>query len=225
MRWLVLVLVVINMMLLGFFLAGKYLGLSEDAVAPRQERPHVSKIKIISPEELANMHKKMPISFGADPTTTQSVDSCYEWGGFAGTDVARAQKALKQLKLDMTRKVQTKNGANRYWIYLPSQKSLSQAEAKVAELKVLGVTDSFIVQEAKWRYAISLGIFKEETLADGYLKKLHELGIRNVVKTRQDRGNVQTSYVIQHVTPDMASKLLALKPQFSGSELTETACP
>ncbi len=221
MKWLVWVLLILNFALLGFFLASSYF--ADPPPEPAPPAPYTGNIKLLTPEMLAAMPRKAaPAAPAAEPAPT----ACYEWSGFNPAEAARAPLALKQLGLQGTARKRAETSKKRFWVYIPAQKSLALAEAKVAELQALGVADSFIVQEPRWRYAISLGIFKDETLASDYLQKLRGMGVKTATKAKRDDGNgsAQTSYLISGVSAPEIAKLDALKPQFPGSELNPVDC-
>jgi len=70
--------------------------------------------------------------------------------------------------------------SNGWWVYIPPLPGKPAADKKTAELRALGVTDYFVVQEAGPRYmAISLGIFSSEKGAQERLAQLKEIGVRS----------------------------------------------
>lgn len=229
MKWLVWILLILNFTLLGFFIASSYV--ADPAPEPVAAVPDNSPIKVLSPEELAAMPKKVPppptpapapAPVAAPVEVVQTV--CYEWGSFNAADAEKTAVALKHQGLQATPQKQAHGTPSRYWVYLPPQKSMAAAEAKVAELHTLGIKDSFIVQDQKMRYAISLGVFKDENLASTYLQKLRDIGIKNAVKADRDNGNTQTTYLIRNLSPTEVGKLNTLKSHFSGSELNPIDC-
>jgi HAMP domain-containing protein len=65
-----------------------------------------------------------------------------------------------------------------WWVSLPPADSKEAAEASVAELRRQGVTDLFIVQEpGPNRYAVSLGLFRQEAQARRLLEQLQGKGV------------------------------------------------
>lgn len=226
MKWLIWILLVLNFALLGFFLASSYV--ADPPTEPAPAAPYSGSIKLLTPEMLAAMPKKAQPASPAEPAapTPTPTPACYEWSGFTATEAARAPLALKKLGLQATPKKQAESGKKRYWVYIPPQKSMPQAETKIAELRILGITDSFIVQDPKWRYAISLGIFKDEALANDYLQKLHGMGIKSATKAKRDEGsnNTQISYIVSIGAGIEPPDLNALKTRFPGSELNPVDC-
>lgn len=68
-----------------------------------------------------------------------------------------------------------------WWVIVPPAPSRGEAEARVAELHQLGVTDLFIVQEpGANQFAISLALFKQEIQAQRLLERLKGLGAKDV---------------------------------------------
>src|SRR5450830_1152822 len=87
-----------------------------------------------------------------------------------------------------------------------------------------GVQESFIVKEPQWRNAISLGVFKDEQLAAKLLEDLKARGVRSAVKGVRNNEKSQASLLVNHVSPEMASEINKLKPDFAGSELKPVSC-
>ena len=76
-----------------------------------------------------------------------------------------------------------------YWVHIPPQPNRAGADRKVAELKEMGVSDSFIISDDgpnKW--AVSLGLFKNRETADNYLQKLGKQGVRSAKIEVRDKG-------------------------------------
>ncbi|RTL36356.1 MAG: SPOR domain-containing protein [Rhodocyclaceae bacterium] len=68
-----------------------------------------------------------------------------------------------------------------WWVHVPSQGSKDAADKKAAELRKLGVSDLFVMQEAgPSQFAISLGLYKNEAAASRQLEALKEKGVRGV---------------------------------------------
>lgn len=67
-----------------------------------------------------------------------------------------------------------------WWVHVPPQGSKEAAERKAAELRKLGVNDLFIVNDpGPAQFAISLGLYKNETQANRLLESLREKGVRS----------------------------------------------
>ena len=71
--------------------------------------------------------------------------------------------------------------SNGWWVYIPALPTRADADRKAGELRNLGVTDFFIVQEGATRHAISLGIFSSDKGAGERLAELKGKGVRSAV--------------------------------------------
>ncbi len=218
MKWLVGLLLLVNALLLGYF----QLAMPTHVEAPVSQDIDPAKIKVLSEEELAAMAKPAPPVVAAP--VTPPAQNCYEWGSFAATDALHAKQALDQLALDVTVRKRTPQEAIRYWVYIPSLKSPEAAQIKVGELKQLGIDEVYIVQDPKWKNAISLGLFRDEGLATKFLEDLRSRGVRSAIKGQRNHEGEQTGYLVKNVTPLQLEALGKLNPDFPGSELKPVDC-
>ncbi|HUO44762.1 MAG TPA: SPOR domain-containing protein [Burkholderiales bacterium] len=147
--------------------------------------------------------------------------ACLEWGSFTGDDVARAGAALAKLQLGD--KFTQRDDDPGYWVYIPPLKSGADAEKKSAELKARGVADFVLIQDAgPWQFAISLGQFKTEEAADGYLAQLRQKNVRSAIAG--PRGAKTSTFVIRDPGDAAAAQLAALKTDFPNAQLKALAC-
>ena len=101
----------------------------------------------------------------------------------------------------------------------PPQRSRTDAERRVVELNLLGVTDTFIVQEAgPTQHAVSLGVFKTEARARVLLGQLRDRGVTNAgIEPR-----TTTTYRIQASIP--ARELRTVESAAPGLRGRRQAC-
>lgn len=218
MKLVVLILVLVNVALLAFFnldsgqAANK--GLSRQPLQPE-------KVKLLTPAEIEALPKK-------ETPESQEIEQvqlgCYEWGSFSSANLTKAMEALARLSLDGSPIQKSPQEAARYWVFLPKSKSLQEAQAKMQQLRSKGVEESFVVFEPQWRYAISLGVFKDEQLAAKLLEDLKSKGVVSAVKGVRNQERGQTSLLIGSMSPDMVDEINKLKPDFPGSELKQVTC-
>lgn len=226
MKWLVWLLLMVNVALFGYF----RLAMPLHVDAPVAVDQGASKIRIVSAEELAAMAKPAlpvppvaPQSFNAPPPVAMSAD-CYEWGSFSGPDALRVKGILARLALEVTAKKHTPQEAIRYWVYIPPLKTLEAVQAKAAEIRQLGIEETFIIQEPKWRNAISLGVFRDEALANKFLEDMRNRGVNSAIKGQRNLDGEQTGYFIKNMTPAQQDEIDKLKPEFPGSDLKLIDC-
>ena len=217
MRGIVWLLILINLGLFSYFNADDLFGTHP-----------IANVKAISPEKIVLLSEsdilKLPKKSADVPNPLTVETACFEWGIFSANSLKAAQTELSDLAILNQTKSKNAQEALRYWVYIPSLKSTAEAEAKVAKLNAQGITDVFIVQEPKWKNAISLGVFSDEKLATNHLEDLKAKGVTNVIERLRNEKSGGVSLVTVAITPDQLSKLNALKPDFPGSEINETGC-
>jgi hypothetical protein len=151
--------------------------------------------------------------------------ACAEWGEFSGSDLARAQRALAELKLGAgltQRGVEQDHG---YWVYIPPLKKRADVDRKIAQLKQRGVNDYFVVQEeGEWQNAISLGVFRTEEAAQRYLATLRTKRVRSA-KVGERMSKLRfTVFVMKSLDAETVGRIEALRKEFPDSELKVSAC-
>ncbi|MCX7628274.1 MAG: SPOR domain-containing protein [Methylophilaceae bacterium] len=219
MKWLVWLLLLANVALFGYFQL--VAAVPDEATRPRRDLA-AERLEILDPQALASLPPKTAAP--SVPPVSSGQMLCYEWGSFSATDATEAQAVLNRMGIQTSIRQPAPQEAVRYWVYIPPRKSMEEAQAKVKELRAFGIEESFIVQEPKWRFAISLGVFKEEALADKYLEALKARGVRSAIKGLRNHETDPINYLLRDVSPQQAEELARLKPQFPGSELKPTDC-
>lgn len=175
-------------------------------------------VRLLTPEQVAALAAQRA---KAPPKPV----ACLELGSFnpAG-DAPRVEQALAPLalgpRLSQRRVEETAN----YWVFMPPQASRQAALQKTAELKKLGVGEFFVVQDdARFRFAVSLGVFKSEDAAKARLEQLHARGVRSAQVGKRETQVPKVYFRVRDVAEALAVKLNELRQGFPGSELKE--CP
>jgi hypothetical protein len=163
----------------------------------------------------------------APPSTAAEIPAtCLEWGNFAGPNVARAEAALAELQLAPGQVERAVIDAGGYWVYIPPARSKSEADRKVRELRELGVTEFFVVQDAgQWRNAISLGIFRTEEAAQAFLAGLRQRGVRSAIAARRENFLKQVAFYVREPSEATIARLTLLQEEFPASEIRAGPCP
>jgi len=207
----------------GFF-AWTYLGerrASNEAQLVEQQ-VNEQAIRLLSAEQVAALvaeHAKP-----AKPPPKATVIACLELGAFSPAEVSRVQKALEPLALGARLSQRRDKEIASYWVYMPPQRNRQTANQKASELRKLGVEDFFVVQEdSKFRYAISLGVFKTEEAARARLEELRRKGVRTARVDPRETSVQKVYFVVRDVPEALASRLDELRRAFTGSEVK--ACP
>lgn len=202
MKVLVFLLVVANLLFYAF--AAGYFGQPdnpdagrvEQQVAPermrivsRGEAPAIpaAKVEPVAPEntpaEQAPAPEKAEAARPVEPDPVAKVDRtpvCLSWRPLPVADADRVTSLLAKRfrEYKVTRKLVASEG-NGWWVFIPPLPGKAEAEKKSGELRELGVTDFFVVQDAQNRFAVSLGVFSSEKGGQDRLAELKAKGVRS----------------------------------------------
>jgi len=179
------------------------------------------KIKLLKPEEIEALPKRV---IETAPTAQVPEYACYDWGTFSRAKLASARSFLNRFTLDVTVNQQTAEEATRYWVYIPSLRNAAAAQAKVEELRALGVEEMYVVQDQQSRNAISLGVFKDEQLATKLLEDLKSKGVVSAVKGVRNQEQGRASLYIRNMSSELVPEIEKLQPDYPGSELKQVTC-
>ena len=154
---------------------------------------------------------------------TENARSCFDWGMFTSANIENVKNALTQLSLDAEVKEHTPQTNKRFWVFVPPLKNAQAAQNYANELRNLGVEDLFVVQEPKWKNAISFGLFEDETLAQNLLSELKAKGVKKVEKSLWNPKG-QISLIFNQLSDEEAASLESLKADFPEANLKKIGC-
>lgn len=222
MRLLFLLLLAAN---LAFFAWMRFLAPPDPAVdrLPLSQQLDPGKVRIVTASELAKVPppaapapaKPKP----APPPPTPPI-ACLEWGSFSPADAARAAQRLEPFALG-ARLAQVRGEETAgWWVYMAPQGNRAGALRKSAELKKLGVPDHFVVQEeGRWRWALSLGVFRAEEAAKAHLEALRAKGVRSALVGPRETRVPKAWFQVRAVEPALHARLQELAREFEGATL------
>ena len=151
--------------------------------------------------------------------------ACLEWGEFSGNDFTRASAALSALHLDGNLTQRQAEYVSSYWVYIPPLKGRAEVDKKISQLKVRGVEEYYVVNEAgKLQNSISLGIFKTEEAAQKFLVSLNAKGVISARVGERTSKLMVTFFELKSLGSEMAEKVRTLQAAFPGSELKAVDC-
>ena len=210
----------------GFF-AWIYFGADRASDEPQlmQQQVNAQEIRLLSPDQIAKLAAERARQAAERPRLSRAaLVPCLELGAFSPVDVPRAQQALEPLALGARLSQRRTEEVASYWVFIPPLRSRQAASQKAAELKKLGIEDFFIVQEdAKFRYAISLGVFKTSEAAQARLAELKTKGVRTARVSPKETSVQKVYFAVREVPDALVAKLNELRQTFAGTELRD--CP
>jgi hypothetical protein len=144
-------------------------------VAPAEEKPAPEKVAAEKAEE------EKPATPAPEPEAKgEKAPLCLSWRPLPVADADRVIDLLAKRfgEYKVTRKV-VASESNGWWVFIPPLAGKADAEKKSVELRELGVTEFFVVQDAQNRFAISLGVFSSEKGGQDRLAELKAKGVRS----------------------------------------------
>jgi hypothetical protein len=224
MRALFLFLVLAN---LAFFAWSRYFSPADAGADPlplgRQIQPE--QLKILAPAEQPPVASPKPAPaapVAAAPALSPATasGSCLEWGSFTLADAPRAEKALEPLALgDRVAQRRTEELAG-WWVFVPPQSNRQGALKKAAELKARGVDDYFVVvDDSPYRWAVSLGVFRNEDAAQARLAALRAKGVRSAQVGPRETMVPKVWLQVRGVDGALEARLKDIARQVEGTDL------
>lgn len=183
-----------------------------------------SKLTLLTQEQ-ATAPAALPAAEGAAAAAAPAAPpsyACTEVGNFLLADGRRfeAQVAALDLGDRQSRRNVAGQDISSYMVYIPPQGSKEGADRKAGELKQLGVTNYFIMNESSpLRWGISLGVFKSETSAQSQLASLNKQGVHSARVAPRYSASKQLAYQFRDLDAATRARLEKIKTQFPEQEL------
>ncbi|HEX5801864.1 MAG TPA: SPOR domain-containing protein [Azospira sp.] len=130
-------------------------------------------------------------------------EKCVAWGGLSTADADALEAALGNERFAALRRVRhSVPEIHSWWVFIPPLATRAEADKKAGELRRLGITEYFVVQDAgPNRHAISLGIFSSESAAEAHLNALRTKGVRSA-KVGGRPGTREVSLTVEVSGPE-----------------------
>lgn len=162
----------------------------------------------------------------ANPPAKEAL-TCFAWRGILPADLPNVRKKLAGLNLggEIRPEIAASDSPTRFWVYIPPRASLAEAQKKADELKALGISDFFVVNDgSEWRNAVSLGLFSAREGAERRLSDLRNQGVRSA-QLRERGGEADSRALMIRQVPKSARLALGRAAMgFRGSTVSETGC-
>ncbi|WP_395405575.1 SPOR domain-containing protein [Pseudoduganella sp. UC29_106] len=198
---------------------GNYSG-NEHEPARVKNQQNADKLHIITAEQ-ANAAVAAAAPPAPVPRNEAAATACLEVGNFVMADARRFEERVAPLELGdrQVRKNLPGQEISSYIVHIPPQGSKEAADKKAAELRALGVTNYFIMNESSpLRWGISLGVFRSETAAQSQLATLVKQGVHNAKVVPRYTGSKQLLYQFRDISADTKARLEKIAARFPDQE-------
>lgn len=121
---------------------------------------------------------------------------------------------------------QPRSEAPTHWVVIPELASRALAEKKKGELDKLGIKDGEIVEHAtQGPYAVSLGVFRNQQLAEEFLQSLAKKGARSARLIQRTPSPARFAVELRAPAAELDQKLPDLIPPQAQAKLVDCAAP
>lgn len=145
--------------------------------------------------------------------------ACLELSGFTLAEGKSFDEKLKPLALAtrLTRTELAEVATN--MVYLPSLGSKDAAEKKAVQLRKLGVTEFYVVQDqTPLRWGISLGVFKTPEAAKAHLANLAKKGLKEAKLAPRAVSAAKVNYRLQNLSTEEKQLVDQIKSSFANAQ-------
>jgi len=177
------ILLLANIGVAGFFVGRDYWPQTE---AEQNASLNVERLSLRSQSASAAVEKIPPTRVAR--VETKSL--CVEWRGLNRDEFSLVREQLKALAEERVMSFTEVPLNTRLWVIFPPLPTAQAAAAKLNELAAAGVQDAFVVKDAAWRNAISLGLYANAEAAERRVREVEGkgvLGTRVEIQPRQVR--------------------------------------
>ncbi|MBR7747554.1 SPOR domain-containing protein [Undibacterium baiyunense] len=210
-------LLIINAILLSFNF-GLFDSMFENTREPLRMKAEKNpdKIKLLNANEAQDL-------IDAQTKKAEPILACLEVSGFTAAEGKSFDEKLKPLALAerLTRTELAEVATN--MVYLPSLGSKDAAEKKAAQLRKLGVTEFYIVQDqTPLRWGISLGVFKTPEAAKTHLANLAKKGLKEAKLAPRSVSAAKINYRLENLNEEEKQAIIQIKSAFP--QIQSQAC-
>ncbi len=153
------------------------------------------------------------------PAKASEVLACLEVGNFLLSELPLFEGKLRQLALGNRQSRTNVIDVATHMVFIPSMGSKENADKKAAELRRLGLTDFYIVQDqSSLRWGISLGVFKTEEAAKAHLATMTGKGVRSARTGPRTVSSSKFSFQLRALSVDEKARFDLIKLDFPNQE-------
>lgn len=148
------------------------------------------------------------------------LSACLEVGNFNAEEAKRFTTQLTTSQLVERATQRTVQEVASHIVYIPSQGDKESADKKVGELRRLGITDFYVMQDnSPMRWGISLGVFRTEESARAHLAALNQKGVRSARIGQRTVSTSQVAFQFRNLEPEKKWLVEKIKSGFAKQEV------
>jgi hypothetical protein len=149
-------------------------------IVSRDQEPPLPAANGKAKEAVAAAGEPAALPSAAEPASAVDGKVCLAWDSLPAADADRLNTLVASRFPDFRIERRLESGeSGGWWIYITPQANKGEADKKASELRQLGVTDYFVIQDGPNRFAISLGVFSGEKGGQDRLAELKAKGVRS----------------------------------------------
>lgn len=141
--------------------------------------------------------------------------ACVELLSFTPAEAARFETRIDALGLGSRLSRRELPTPSSYMVMLPPQENREAADQKTAELRGLGITDSFIIQDnPARRFGIALGTFRSQEAAQAHLDTMLRRGARTARIAEIGTGPARLAIQLRMLDPAAEAQVTRARAEF-----------
>jgi hypothetical protein len=205
-----------------FALHRGYLGsLIADGREPQRmaNQLHADKVQLLPASALVAL--TAPVSAPtADAAARPTLIACTEIGNFEPADAKRFEERLAALALGDRQSRRNVKEVASHMVYIPPQGDKQAADKAASELKRIGLTNYYIIQDnSSLRWGISLGVFKTEVAARNHLASLNRQGVQNARIGARSITSRKMAFQLHDLDAATKTRLDSIKAGFPAQDM------
>ncbi|OGB27651.1 MAG: hypothetical protein A3I66_07235 [Burkholderiales bacterium RIFCSPLOWO2_02_FULL_57_36] len=161
-----------------------------------------------------------PEQAGAIVGQKQGLLACTEIGNFTAADAKRFEARLAEGSVSGKLSRRAVQETSSHMIMIPPQEGKEGADKKAGELRKLGITDFYVIQDNNdQRWGISLGIFKTEEAARVRLVTLNQQGVRSARLIEYTFPLTRVAFQLRDLDDEAQGVITKIKSEFPRQEI------
>lgn len=141
--------------------------------------------------------------------------ACIELLSFSPAEAARFETRIDALGLTSRLSRRELPTPSSYMVMLPPQGSREAADQKTAELRGMGISDSFIIQDnPARRYGIALGTFRNQEAAQAHLDTMIRRGAKTARIAEVGTGATRLAIQLKALDPAAEAQVTRARAEF-----------